>query len=71
MCHRYARSKELGSGVIWNRIPHPPPVIPAKAGIQWVERAYLRVCAVDSRFRGNDCGSERPFLANDTTTEDW
>ena len=48
-------------------LPHPTPVIPAKAGIQCVDHAFLRVCGVDSRFRGNDSGLERPFLANDTT----
>ena len=25
-------------------------------------------CGVDSRFRGNDCTWERPYLANDTST---
>jgi hypothetical protein len=58
----------LGSGVIWNIIPYETPVIPAKAGIQSVESAFPKVCGVDSRFRGNDCGLERPCLANDTTT---
>jgi hypothetical protein len=56
------------SGVIWNGIPYEPRVIPAKAGIQSVESAFPKVCRVDSRFRGNDDGLERPCLANDTTT---
>jgi len=57
-----------GSGVIWNIIPYETPVIPAKAGIQSVDSAFPKVCGVDSRLRGNDCGLGRPFLANDTTT---
>ena len=57
-----------GSGVTWSIIACETPVIPAKAGIQSVDSAFLRVCAVDSRFRGNDCGPERPCFANDTTT---
>jgi len=43
-------------------------VIPAKAGIQSVANAFPKVRRVDSRFRGNDCGFERPCLANDTST---
>ena len=62
------RIRALGSGVIWNIIPYETPVIPAKAGIQSVNSAFPEVCGVDSRFRGNDCGLERPCLANDTTT---
>jgi len=65
----------LGAGVIWNGnrleppvIPVKEPVIPAKAGIQPVDSALPKVCWVDSRFRGNDCGLERPCLANDSTT---
>jgi hypothetical protein len=54
------------SGVIWNIIPYETPVIPAKAGIQSVSSAFPKVCGVDSRFRGNDCGLEPPCLANDT-----
>jgi hypothetical protein len=34
-----------------------------------VDSAFPKVCGVDSRFRGNDCGLERPCLANDTTTQ--
>ena len=61
-------TRRAGSGVIWDCIPYEPPVIPAKAGIQSVDRAFPRVCGVDSRFRGNDDGLERPCLANDTTS---
>jgi hypothetical protein len=46
-----------------------PPVIPVEAGIQSVDSAFPKVCGVDSRFRGNDCGLEHPFLANDTATQ--
>ena len=45
-----------------------PPVIPAKAGIQSDDSTFPKVCGVDSRFRGNDYGLERPCLANDTST---
>jgi hypothetical protein len=58
----------FGRGVIWNIIPSETPVIPAKAGIQSVNSAFPKVCGVDSRFRGNDCGLEPPCLANDTTS---
>jgi hypothetical protein len=44
-------------------------VIPAKAGIQSVDTAFPKVCGVDSRFRGNDCDLQRPFLAKDTSTK--
>jgi hypothetical protein len=44
----------VGVGVIWDGIPFGTPVIPAKAGIQSVDRAFPKVCRVDSRFRGND-----------------
>jgi hypothetical protein len=37
-------------------------------GIQSVDSAFPKVCQVDSRFRGNDCGFERPCLANNTST---
>ena len=57
-----------GSGIIWNISPNETPVIPAKAGIQSVKSAFPRVCGVDSRFRGNDCGRERRCLPNDATT---
>ena len=60
--------RAVGGGVIWDGIPFETPVIPAKAGIQSVDSAFPRVCRVDSRFRGNDCGFERPCLANDTST---
>ena len=33
-----------------------------------MDSAFPKLCGVDSRFRGNDCGLERPCLANDTTT---
>jgi hypothetical protein len=46
-----------------------PPVIPAKAGIQSDDSTFPKVCGVDSRFRGNDCGLQRPCLANDTSTQ--
>jgi len=35
-----------------------------------VNSAFPQVFRVDSRFRGNDCGQERPCLADDTTTQD-
>jgi hypothetical protein len=57
-----------GVGVIWDGIPFEPPVIPAKAGIQFVDGAFPKVCGVDSRFRRNDCDLQRPCLANDTGT---
>ena len=60
--------RKIGYGVIWDGIPFETPVIPAKAGIQSVGSAFPKVCGVDSRFRGNDCGLMRPCLANDTTT---
>ncbi len=50
----------------WNNFE--APVIPAKAGIQSVGRAFPKACGVDSRFRGNDCGLGRPSGANGTTT---
>ena len=43
-------------------------VIPAKAGIQSADGAFPRVCRVDSRFRGNDWGLQRPCLPDDTAT---
>jgi hypothetical protein len=49
-------------------VPFETPVIPAKAEIQSVDSAFPKVCRVDSRFRGNDCGLERPCPANDTST---
>jgi hypothetical protein len=58
----------LGRGVIWNRIPYPTPVIPAKAGIHSANTQKCTIHALDSRLRGNDCGLERPSLANDTAT---
>ena len=64
-----AQSAALGSGVIWNGDPLEPPVIPAKAGIQSEDSTFPKACGVDSRFRGNDCGLERPCLGNDTTTQ--
>jgi hypothetical protein len=45
---------KLRVGVVWNGDPPEPPVIPAKAGIQGDDRTFLKVCGVDSRFRGND-----------------
>jgi hypothetical protein len=59
----------LGVGVIWDGILSETPVIPAKARIQSFDSAFPKVCRVDSRFRGNDCGFERPCLANDTSTQ--
>jgi hypothetical protein len=56
-----------GVGVIWDGIPFETPVIPGKAGIQSVDSAFPKVCRVDSRFPGNDCGLQRPCLANDTS----
>ena len=64
------RTDSMGVGVIWDGIPFETPVIPAKAGIQSVDSAFPKVCRVESRFRGNDCGSQRPCLANDTSTTD-
>src|SRR5208337_97972 len=58
----------LRGGVICNGIPYEAPVIPAKAGIQSEDSAFPKACGVDSRFRGNDRGLERPCLPNDTTT---
>ena len=58
----------MGSGVIWSISPNETPVIPAKAGIQSVENAFPKVCRVDSRFRGNDCGLEHRCLPNDATS---
>ena len=46
----------------------PAGVIPAKAGIQFAARAFHKAGGVASRFRGNDCGAERPSLSNYTTT---
>ena len=46
-----------------------PPVIPAKAGIQSDDSTFPKVCGVDSRFRGNDCGLQRPCLANGISTQ--
>ena len=57
-----------GAGVIWDGILFEAPVIPAKAGIQSVDSAFLKVCGVDSRFRGNDCNFDRPCFAIDTCT---
>ena len=59
---------QSGIGGIWNGIRFEIAVIPAKAGIQSVDGAFPTVYGVDSRFRGNDCGLERPCSANDTTT---
>ena len=59
-----------GTGVIWNGGPLEPRVIPAKAGIQSDDSTFAKVCGVDSRFCGNDCGFERPCLANDTSTHE-
>jgi len=56
-----------GVGVICDGIPFETPVIPAKAGIQSADSAFPRVCRVDSRFRGNDCGFERPCGADETS----
>jgi hypothetical protein len=61
-------TQAVGAGVIWNGIPYEPPVIPAKAGIHWANPWKCADYGLDSRFRGNDDGLERPFLANGTTT---
>jgi hypothetical protein len=58
----------MSAGAIWNGIPFETLVIPAQAGIQSVWGAFPMAGGVDSRFRGNDCTLERPFLANDTFT---
>jgi hypothetical protein len=67
-----------GAGVIWNggstrAAGHSRPAI--AGGIQPDDSTFPTVCGVDSRpsassgqaFRGNDCGLERPCLANDTS----
>jgi hypothetical protein len=56
-----------GAGVIWDGILVETPVIPAKAGIQFVDNAFPKACGVGSRFRGNDYDLRRPCLANDTS----
>jgi hypothetical protein len=60
--------RNFGDGALWNISPNETAVIPAKAGIQSVDRPFPKVCGADSRFRGNDCGLKRPCLANDATT---
>ena len=68
-CFQAAASVDpAGSRAIWNGIPFETQVIPAKAGIQSVDRAFPEVCRVDSRFRGNDCDFERPRRANDASS---
>ena len=57
-----------GSSVIWSGVLYGTAVIPAKAGIQSVGSPFPMVRRVDSRFRGNDGGLERPCRANHTTT---
>jgi hypothetical protein len=54
-----------GGGFIWNRIPFEMPVISAKAGVQSFGGALPLACAVDSRFRGNDCAEEPPSLSRE------
>jgi hypothetical protein len=44
-------------------------VIPAKAGIDSWDSAFLKVCGVDSRFRGNGCDPRHPYLANGAITQ--
>ena len=66
--HQAIIGQFAGAAVIWNGDPLDPRVIPAKAGIQSIDSALPKVCRVDSRFRGNDCGFERPCLANDTNS---
>jgi hypothetical protein len=56
-----------GGGAIWNGIHFETPVIPAKAGIQSVVSLFPKTCGVDSCFRGNDCGLQRPCPADDTS----
>jgi hypothetical protein len=60
-----------GGGVIWGGIPfrnacHSRPAM--AGGIQSFDGALPKVCRVDSRFRWNDCGLQRPGLANDAST---
>jgi thioredoxin reductase (NADPH) len=62
-------AQKMGGGVIWQGIRFETPVIPAKAGIQSFDNVFPKAFRVDSRFRGNDCGFERPCLANDTSTK--
>jgi len=47
-------------GLTWDGIASKMPVIPAKAGIQFLDNALPKACGVDSRFRGNDCDLQRP-----------
>jgi len=53
---------DAGISVIWDKIPFEPLVLPAKAEIQSVDSALPKVCRVDSRFRGNDCGTQCPCV---------
>ena len=55
-----------GVVVVWDKTGFETPVIPAKAGIQFVDSVFPKVREVASRFRGNDCDFERPCFANDT-----
>ena len=49
----------VGRRVIWNRTPSQTLVIPAKAGIRFVDLKRRVVWGLDSRFRGNDRGLMR------------
>jgi len=57
-----------GGSVILGGMPFETPVIPAKAGMQFFDGASAKGCRVDSRFRGNDRGLQRPCLANGAST---
>jgi hypothetical protein len=68
-CGSWIKDAAAGAaGGICDRTVSEAPVIPAKAGIQCIDRALHDPGTVDSRFRGNDCGVQRPGLANDTDT---
>jgi len=58
------------SGLISNPAPFEPPVIPAKAGIHSIGSAFPKVCGGDSRFRGNDDGSE-PSAMRHNSRRGW
>jgi hypothetical protein len=63
--------KKTSWGFTRDGMPFETLVIPAKAGIQSANSTFPKVCGIDSRFRGNDCESQRPSLASDTSTERW
>jgi hypothetical protein len=49
----------------------PFVVIPAKAGIQFGDKAFPMAYRVDSRLRGNDRRFDRGRIPNDITTPFW